>query len=108
MIDFQTLTSLFSNCGSRLVAAADCCMASTAAVAAQIAAASIMPFQNVVILPPQVSERQDPRCVLTHHLPPIALRDVEPFQRLQHLRNAADLVRVVAAGQDVIDAGEAD
>jgi hypothetical protein len=50
MIDFHTRTSLFSNCGSRLVVDADCCTASTAAVAAHTTAAAHTPFHIAFML----------------------------------------------------------
>src|SRR5690606_12363282 len=51
---------------------------------------------------------QQARGVSTQDVPPVVVANVDPPQRVEHLLDAADLVGVVAAGQDVVGAREPD
>src|ERR1043166_9230968 len=58
--------------------------------------------------PGRGSEPEQPRGVSAQDLSLLLLRDVESPDHLEHPRNAADLVRIVAPGQDLAGAGELD
>src|SRR5512142_1845565 len=49
---------------------------------------------------------QQPRRVAPEHRPTVLLRDVEASQALQHRRNAADAVGIVAPGENLARPGE--
>src|SRR5712692_5772933 len=49
---------------------------------------------------------QQPRCVVSQDAGAVLLGDLQRADACQHRRQAADLVRIITAGQDVIGAGE--
>src|ERR1019366_3185210 len=51
---------------------------------------------------------QQPRGVASENRGPVRFGDIQPANAFQHARDAADLVRVVAARQNVLNAGERD
>ena len=53
-------------------------------------------------------ERRDPERVAAENCGLVCLGDVERADAIEHFRNAADLVRIVAARQNMIDSGESD
>src|SRR5688500_18448908 len=52
------------------------------------------------------AEPEKPRGVAAQNLRAVSVGDRETADARQHLRNAPDLVRVIAAGEDVTNAGE--
>src|SRR5687767_466905 len=119
MIDFHTCTSLFSNCGSRLLG--PCCPTTTpvtkTATSTTIAPTnrSFMcyslqgsdpwPICNRII---KGSDPQERGRVAAGNPFTLRRRYRQPADGVEHLRNAADLVRVVAAGKDMVGTREFD
>src|SRR5688572_545665 len=118
MIDFHTCTSLFSNCGSRRLVA--CCSPTATPVTKTATSTAIPPttrsFMSYSLqgsdpwtIGNRISRGSDPQeisRVAAGNPFPLCRRYRQTADRIEHLRNAADLVRVIAARQDAVGARE--
>src|SRR5262245_55173020 len=105
MIDFQTRTLAFSNCGSRLVPVVCCWSAPTPTPAAKTAAMTPPITHLDLIEPPHcqpLRQTQQPGRIAALDRRALVAGDIDSTQRHQHLRNAADLMGVVAPGENAI------
>src|SRR5262245_2293530 len=132
---FHDTARSFSNCGTRVISAFGCAPAPNAETAATYAATATAMLR--IIDPPScpsdLPDLQDPSDlpdlpdppdppdlldslfeaqqtgrVLPANLLALVVGDRQRGDRVEHRRDAADLVRVVAAGEHVIGAGEVD
>src|SRR5262249_37167265 len=111
MMLFHTFTLSFSNCGMRCVSPGRVC-ARTASPAASATRRTASEAMTVRFMPGAslcgLLQREQPRSISAKYAGARRLGDVERPQRGEHRRDAADLMRVVAPGQNAIGAGEGD
>src|SRR5687767_1223422 len=119
MIDFHTCTSLFSNCGSRLLGP---CCPTTTPVTKTATSTTIAPTNRSFMcyslqgsdpwpICNRITKGSDPQefgRVAAGNPFTLRRRHRQPAHRIKHLWNAADLVRVIAAREDVLGTRELD